>query len=423
MMQQTSPPAAERRRANFLSSQRLGANDHDGSYQHLRAELGDENTNRLISNIGTLALSSGITTSGVSLTDAVKRIIGSLTPAERSAIASGASPPPRVQALLDSEVKAAQQQRQQVTAANNTGEDGSQVHKNGLPPLAFAAMDRDLRARTARSSEYSDLRSDSISSANYGTSDYSRAGLNWTAYSDLRNQGFNGGQIMAAVNTTRSLGIDTNRNAAPMARVQRDIPSAVPGLHTTRDNWTAIRQLEEDKRKAVEAGNTAAAEALTRQIDEGRKRAEEHDKREHERVQRERPDRAPDHRQLQDETRRAALRHEASLGVSTSAPAADLTSTYTRAQNRQSEVVAANLTQVTQTEVEQTRTARASRFADTPDPAQPPTPQPTRHAAAETPTPPAPPANPPAATPVKTADATPVPRPNAPRMASPTARA
>lgn len=424
MIQQTSLPSAERRRANFVAGHRLGASDHDGSYQHLRAELGEENTARLITNIGTLAMSSGIETSGVSLSDAVKRIIGSLTPAERSAIASGASPPPRVQALLDSELKAAQQQRQlQATAANTTAEDGSQGNRNGLIPAAFAAMDRDLRGRTARSSEYSDLRSDSISSANYSSSQYARTGLNYATFSDLRNQGFNGGQIMAAVNTTRALGIDTNTNAAPMARVQRDIPNAVPGLHTTRDNWTAVRAMEEEKRKAVEAGNTAAAEALARQITEARKHAEEHDKRERDRVARERPERSGDHGQLQSSTRKAALGHEASPGVSTSAPAADLTSTYTRAQNRQSEVVAANLTQATQTEVEQTRTARASRFADSPDPAQPPTPQPTRHAAAETPTPPAPPANPPAETPVKTADATPVPRPNAPRMASPTARA
>lgn len=424
MMQHTSPHAAERRRANFLSSQRLGANDHDGSYQHLRAELGDENTNRLISNIGTLALSSGITTSGISLSDAVKRIIGSLTPAERSAIASGASPPPRVQALLDSEVKAAQQQRQQQnTAANPTGEDGSPVHKNGLSPLAFAAMDRDMRGRTARSSEYSDLRSDSISSANYSSSQYARTGLNYATFSDLRNQGFNGQQIMAAVSTTKALGIDANRNAAPMARVQRDIPSAVPGLRITRDNWTAIRQMEEEKRKAVEAGNTAAAEALTRQIDEGRKRAEEHDKREHERVQRERPDRAPDHRQLQDETRRAALRHEATLGPQNITRPNDISPQLARSEDvavsaltRRAEVAAA-----TEPERQQTRSTRAAMFGPTPD-ATPPapvpqaTPTPTKHADA-TPTPPVPAANPPAAAaPIKTADATPRPQVSAPRV-------
>lgn len=281
MTPQTLPHSAPRRRASFVSDAPIVSSDHDGSYQHLRAELGEENTNRLITNIGTLAMSSGIVSSGVSLSDAVKRIIGSLTPAERSAIASGGTPPPRVQALLDGEIKAAQQQRQaQLAAATNTADGGLQGDKSSLIPSAFAAMDRELRGRTNRSSEYSNLRSDSISSANYGSSEYARTGLNYATFSELRNQGFNGGQIMAAVNTTRALGIDTNKNAAPMARVQRDIPSAVPGLHATRENWAAVKNLEEEQRKAREAGNTAAAEALARQIAEARKHAEEHDKRE-----------------------------------------------------------------------------------------------------------------------------------------------
>lgn len=120
----TLQPAA-RRRANFVGGIHTSTSDHDGSYQHLRAELGEENTNRLITNIGTLAMASGITASGVSLSDAVKRIIGSLTPAERSSIASGGAPPPRVQALLDSEIKAAQQQQQAQRAASSQDGTGS----------------------------------------------------------------------------------------------------------------------------------------------------------------------------------------------------------------------------------------------------------------------------------------------------------
>ncbi len=427
MTSYSSPAAAQRRRANFFAASAYVSQDHDGSYQHLRAELGEENTARLITNIGTLALSSGIETSGASLSDAVKRIIGSLTPAERSAIASGASPPPRVQALLDSELKAAQQQRQLQATAATTAEDGSQGNRNGLIPTALAAMDRDLRGRTARSSEYSDLRSDSISSANYSSSQYARTGLNYATFSDLRNQGFNGGQIMAAVNTTRALGIDTNTNAAPMARVQRDIPDAVPGLRTTRDNWAAVRAMEEEKKKALEAGNTAAAEALARRIDEGRKRAEEHDKREHDRVLRERPDRAPDHQHLQGEVRRSALGHEARPGARNDAAATDqaprLTQTQISALKTEGQTIQSNA--AGEPQVQQTITSLAAKFGPAPDaPLQPPTPQPTRHAAAETPAPPVPPTNQPADAPVKTAEVTPPVRPQvaAPRMASPSAR-
>lgn len=414
MMQQA--PSASRRRANFIGGIHTGTSDHDGSYQHLRAELGEENAARLISNIGALAMTSGIETSGVSLSDAVKRIIGSLTPAERSAIASGGAPPPRVQALLDSEIKAAQQQRQtQLAAANTTGEDGLQGNRNGLIPAAFAAMDRDLRGRTTRSSEYSDLRSDSISSANYSSSEYARTGLNYATFSDLRNQGFNGQQIMAAVSTTKALGIDTNRNAAPMARVQRDIPSAVPGLHTTRDNWAAVKKLEEEQKRAQEAGNTAMAEALARQIEERRKHAEDHDKREHERVQRERPDRAPDHRHLQGEIRRSALGHEARPDARNDTAATDQAPRLTQQQISELKPEGQRIQAAAtgEPELQQTRANLASRFGPTPEP-----PQPQQRAAVETPAPTTPPANPPAATPVRTADAAPPPRPqaNTPRV-------
>ena len=362
-------------------------------------------------------MSSGIVSSGVSLSDAVKRIIGSLTPAERSAIASGGTPPPRVQALLDGEIKAAQQQRQAQLAATNTADGGLQGDKSGLIPSAFAAMDRDMRGRNTRSTEYSNLRSDSISSANYGSSEYARTGLNYATFSDLRKQGFNGQQIMAAVNTTRALGIDTNKNAAPMARVQRDIPSAVPGLQTTRDNWSAVKSLEDEQKKAIEAGNTAAAEALARQIAEARKHAEEHDKRERDRVQRERPDRAHDHRQLQDETRRAALRQEASLGPQSTSQPNDYSAGLTRQEDRTITKVArvAEVAAAGEPEMQQIRSTRAAMFGPTPDatqqpPAPTPTPPPVKQAEAGPPAPPA-------AAPVKTADATPVrPQASTPRV-------
>lgn len=402
--------AAERRRMNFLSGVRGVPSEHNGSYQQLRAELGEDNTNRLITNIGTLAISSGIQTIGVSLSDAVQRIIGSLTPAERAAMASGGVAPPRVQALIESELKQAQQQRQaQIAAATNTNADGSPVSKSGLPAAAFASMDRELRGRTSRSSEYADLRTDSISSANYASSQFARTGLNYAAFSEMRNQGFNAPQIMAAVKETKSLGIDTNRNAAPMARLQRDMPSAVPGLHETGKNWSEVKDLEEQLRKAREAGNAGSTEELTRRIEAARKAAEEYDQRERERVQRERPDRAQDHQKLQDEVRRAALGKEAALRNDSrlTDPSAALTPSQ---DHRVDEAVrSAEVAAATNTEIERTKANLAARFASAPEP------QPQQRAAAETPP----------TTPVKTADATPPSGSKAtpPRIASPTVRA
>ncbi len=161
---------------------------------------------------------------------------------------------------------------------------------------------------------------------------------------------------------------------------------------------------------------------MARQIAEARKHAEDHDKRERERVERERPDRAPDHRQLQDETRRAALRHEATLGVRNDAgltnPAERLAVTQNPALTRLAHT--AEVAAASEPQLQQTRANLASRFGPTPEPTQP-----QQRTAVETPAPPTPTANPPAVATVKTADATPPARQQTtpPRMASPTARA
>jgi hypothetical protein len=232
MMQHSSLPNAERRRANFAAGHRLNTSDPDGSYQHMRAELGEENTNRLITNIGTLAMSSGIAASGVSLSDAVKRIIGSLTPGERSAIASGGAPPPRVQALLDSEVKAAQQQRQtQLAAATNTDGTTGEPHRYGAGALlggAFARAGYNGRgdyngvgssSGSGSSSSYVSNPS-SVSMLNYAGTPYAGTGMTYSTFSylrnDLRSENFSGQNILHAGQDSRRHGF--NPNDRPVAR-------------------------------------------------------------------------------------------------------------------------------------------------------------------------------------------------------------
>ena len=307
------------------------------------------------------------------------------------------------------------------------GPDGGTGGLGTNPCPRLTPLEAQFRAseRARSSASYDSLQSSgNYTATSYASSDFARTGLNYAAFSDMRRQGFNAPQIMAAVRETKSLGIDTNRNAAPMARVQRDIPNAVPGLHQTRDNWSAVKALEDQQKQLQQAGNAAAAAALAHQIEEARKRAEEHDASEHARVLRERPERARDHQQLQGAIRRSTLGHEATPEVRNDASLPDRA---TR-QNIQSGITPAasalksegqriQAAAASEPEIQQTRTNLASRFGPAPDAAQPaPTPQPTRHAAAETPNP-TPPTNPPVGAPIKTADATPArPQANTPRV-------
>lgn len=176
----------------------------------------------------------------------------------------------------------------------------------GVLALAAAAASRsDYGPLRVASGDFSDVRS--VTSANFDRTPYAAMGLNWDTFKDLRAQGFGDIQIRAAARTTTALGIDVNRNAPAVARITRDIPSAIPGLHTTRDKWRAIGDLERRKREAEARGDTSGAAALAQQIEAQRREAEAHDRREREKVERERPDRAEDHRKAQQAIREAQL--------------------------------------------------------------------------------------------------------------------
>jgi hypothetical protein len=152
-----------------------------------------------------------------------------------------------------------------------------------------------------------------ISQANYHGTVFDQSGLGYGAFDAMRKEGFNGKQIIAAVDTNKGLGLGANDNPAATARLQRDVPSAVPGLFTTRDNWKSVFELERAERDARERGDTATAAQMKSQIGQARQHAEEHDKKEQERVHDAKPERVPDLIDRQQHIKQAAKAHVAGL--------------------------------------------------------------------------------------------------------------
>ena len=112
------------RRFNFLG---LPSEKRGGiSYAAVRAELGDENAAALVTRIGELVQKHGLDRLGISLHDAVDRIVQTLTPDERRAVASGGSVQ-RVEALIDAEAKQAEIKQK----TNGTKLDNQQSAANG----------------------------------------------------------------------------------------------------------------------------------------------------------------------------------------------------------------------------------------------------------------------------------------------------
>jgi hypothetical protein len=153
----------------------------------------------------------------------------------------------------------------------------------------------------------------SLKAEHYPNSPFAKAGLSWQQFDSMRREGFNADQIISAVKTNKSLGLDANSNPAATARLQRDVPSAIPGLHTTHGNWKHVHEVEKAEKDARARGDTNEADRLKKEGEQGRKHAEEHDRSEQERVRKEKPERVQDLIDKQEEIKRAVEGHAAKL--------------------------------------------------------------------------------------------------------------
>lgn len=158
----------------------------------------------------------------------------------------------------------------------------------------------------------------SLSPQNFASSPFAGSGLTAAdipIIQMLASQGFSQPAIVQAARFTGELGIDVKGNIAAIARLKRDIPNVETGLRDTKENWATVGRLDQDARKARDQGDFTAAAELQRKADEARQRAEQHDRREQERVRAINPDRVPDLIQVQKATQDAMLTNAKKTGI------------------------------------------------------------------------------------------------------------
>jgi hypothetical protein len=171
-----------------------------------------------------------------------------------------------------------------------------------------------------------------INDGNFGLTEFRARGLSFGTFSELRAQGFNAHQIIAAAGLSTELKIDVNTNAVAIARLQRDVPGVATSLRESRDNWHAVGEAERKEAEAKQRGDNTAAAEWHKRGQEAKERAEQHDHEEHDHVQRVRPDRVPDLQSVQGHIKAAGLHLDAAMPEATLAEAREVRSAVDIAQ-------------------------------------------------------------------------------------------
>jgi hypothetical protein len=150
-------------------------------------------------------------------------------------------------------------------------------------------MDREASAKEGGDASHG------VTAANYKGSTFERQGLTYATFDALRKEGFNTGQITAALAANRSLGLGVNDNPAATARLQRDTPWAVPHLQQRRGELQEIDDLKRRAQKAEEQKKFNEAERLRKKAEAQQKKHDEEHHRDRDRMRREKPERLPDY--------------------------------------------------------------------------------------------------------------------------------
>jgi hypothetical protein len=168
---------------------------------------------------------------------------------------------------------------------------------HGRQGLALSGSGRDPSPASGERSG-GDVRVSDVTQRNFGGTDFHAAGLSFDSFNAMRREGFNGTQIIAAVNTNRALGIGVNDNPAATARLQRDTPWAVDSLKESHDALKEANDCDEKAKQAEAKGDTAGAERWRKQAEAKRQQETEHHRQTQERVGREKPERSGDYDNL-----------------------------------------------------------------------------------------------------------------------------
>lgn len=131
----------------------------------------------------------------------------------------------------------------------------------------------------------------SLTPQNFTSSEFARAGLDYSTTMLLGSQGFGPQAILLAANLTRDLGIDVRGNVGAVARLTRDVRGIATSLRTYRELTDEVNSEEEKARQARRDGDHAAAVEHERRAEEARRKREELRASERDRIAREHPGR------------------------------------------------------------------------------------------------------------------------------------
>ncbi len=158
------------------------------------------------------------------------------------------------------------------------------------------------------------------------------AGISFDTFRALRAEGFGVQQMLAAAGLTKTLGINTDRNAVSVAVLQRELPGVDKELIASRDHWRGVGDLERRAAEAERRGDTAQAAELRKRAQEARERAERHDREHRERVQRTHPHLVPRLEGVQGDIKRTHTHLNAAVPGATPAQARELRRAFEAAQ-------------------------------------------------------------------------------------------
>jgi hypothetical protein len=172
--------------------------------------------------------------------------------------------------------------------------NGFTVADYGRLGMAISGSGRDASLASGERSG-GEARLIDVTQHGFAGTDFHAAGLSFDSFNAMRREGFNGTQILSAVNTNKALGIGVNDNPAATARLQRDTPWAVDSLNESHDALKEASSCDEKAKEAEAKGDTAGAERLRKQAETKRHEEAERHRRTQERLGREKPERQGDY--------------------------------------------------------------------------------------------------------------------------------
>jgi hypothetical protein len=253
------------------------------SYSELERHMGADKAASLITQIGVLAQSYRLDQYGIPLSEAVARIVGSLTHDELQSYAKGNIVPPRVEAMLGAEVETAKIQQKQPGGRQENGKPDPSMAQplSGFGTAAFAAW----RGFSGQG-DGGNSRSAAPSSAAYGqnmgsttdTAFLHAVGISGGTALALGQLGFKTReQVRQVVDDTRSLHLAPDKGAVvDVARLKKNSGERFEAhKHSLQEYGDELRAAKHEREEALKEADPAKQAERLRHAEEMRQTAEQ----------------------------------------------------------------------------------------------------------------------------------------------------